>query len=65
MNLQMTDQQLQKVLECVAQCHAVEWMKGNDNSDLEAIIQSFGTSLKECDKEAIFHKVFVACDGKP
>lgn len=58
MKLEMTDKQLQKLLECAAQCHAVEWMKGNDDLELEKVIQAFAKSLQKAGKNEIFYKVF-------
>jgi len=59
MKIEFTDKEVLLLLEIVSTSYMVEYLKGEDNSHIEALIQIIATQLKEAGKEEIFHKVFV------
>jgi hypothetical protein len=58
MHFNLTDEQLKTILECLGQFHMVKYMKGEDNSDIEAIIEVIATDLTRNGKRWIFESVF-------
>lgn len=58
MILNLNDQQKKLLLETVAIAHMIKYMKGEDNSDLDELIQEIAKSLKDEGKMEIFNSVF-------
>jgi hypothetical protein len=58
MRLNINDIQKKLLLSILGQFHAVEWMKGKKNHEIEELIRIFAEALKEEGKEHIFHQVF-------
>lgn len=58
MYFNLTDEQLKTILECLGQFHMIKYMKGEDNSDIEKIIESIATDITRNGKKWIFDSVF-------
>jgi hypothetical protein len=58
MNIYINEKQKKLLLETLAIAHQVEYLKGNDNSELEELIAAFAHSLRKEGNEEIFHSVF-------
>lgn len=58
MMIDLDDKQKQLLLETLGVAHIIKYMKGEDNSDLEELIEKMADSLKKEGKMHIFEKVF-------
>lgn len=58
MYFNLTDEQLKTILECLGQFHMIKYMKGEDNSDIEKIIEAIATDLTKKGKKWIFDTAF-------
>ncbi len=56
--LDLTDEQLELVLQTLAEKHIILFLQGKDNIDMERLIGKFNDGLKKIKKEHIFFKIF-------
>ena len=58
MIIDLNEKQKELLLETLGIVHAIRYMKGEDNSDIAALIEKVTDSLREAGEMRIFHKVF-------
>lgn len=58
MKIELDDVQIKIILECLGTCHAVEYMKGENNDHLSRVIVIMGRQLEDAGKLKLFESVF-------
>jgi len=58
MKIELEETQIKIILECLGQCHAVEFMKGANNDHLSNVIVAIGRQLEDAGEWKLFESVF-------
>ena len=58
LELDLTDAELELMLETLAEKHIILYMRGRDNIDMERLIKKFNDGLKKINKHEIFFKIY-------